>query len=187
MKKSRKLKKGISPASWILIGIPVLCIISSLMHFVYDWSGKLIIIGIIAPVNESVWEHLKMAFLPTLLWWLAGYFVLGKREAISVPKWLFSCSVAAVICPLTIISIFYSYRGAFGIESLILDVLSLYIGIAFAQGLASHIYQKARMGAIWGCLAALALIVIAAAFVFYTFYPPHIPLFLDSPTGTYGI
>jgi hypothetical protein len=34
---------------WVLCGIPVIFIVGSLMHFVYDWSGKVFIVGIFAP------------------------------------------------------------------------------------------------------------------------------------------
>lgn len=66
----------------ILLGIPFISMVGSIMHFIYDWSGKLVLVGIIAPVNESVWEHLKLTFLPTIFWWVFSYFILSKRDNI---------------------------------------------------------------------------------------------------------
>ena len=36
----------------------------ALWHFLYSWSGNNILVGMIAPVNESVFEHLKLLFFP---------------------------------------------------------------------------------------------------------------------------
>lgn len=36
-----------------------IAIVGTLLHFVYDWSGQNPAVGIIAPVSESTWEHLK--------------------------------------------------------------------------------------------------------------------------------
>ena len=36
-------------------------------------------------------------------------------------------------------------------------------------------------------LAIFILIIIAAVFIMFTFFPPKIPLFKDPITGTYGI
>lgn len=49
---------------WILTGIPILFLTGSLLHFAYELSGKNILIALIAPVNESVWEHSKMVLWP---------------------------------------------------------------------------------------------------------------------------
>jgi len=49
------LKKIIWSA--IIIGL-----VGSLLHFLFDWLGQWPPIGLISAVNESVWEHTKLAF-----------------------------------------------------------------------------------------------------------------------------
>ena len=34
-------------------------IAGTLLHFVYGWSGRNLLVGLVSPVNESVWEHTK--------------------------------------------------------------------------------------------------------------------------------
>jgi hypothetical protein len=173
--------------TWIILGIPVLFIIGSLMHFAYDWSGESTIVGIFTPVNESIWEHLKMTFWPMLIWWFIGYFILNKRITISVHQWFVSCSVAEIVCLLVIVSFYYTYTGAFGIESLILDIFSLFLGIALGQLIALHIYKYGKNSNYFFQYAIAILVLMALAFTIFTFYPPQIPLFMDSTTGEYGI
>ena len=45
----------------ILAGVPVLFLAGTLIHFLYGLSGEFFLVGLLAPVNESVWEHLKLA------------------------------------------------------------------------------------------------------------------------------
>jgi hypothetical protein len=157
------------------------------MHFIYVWSGNSLIVGIFAPINESIWEHLKMIFWPMLIWWLAGYFILGKNNKFYANQWFTSCVVAELTCPLVILSFYYTYTGALGIESLILDIFSLFLGVAVAQGLALHVYKYAKFSQYYLYVSITTLILLAIAFTVFTFAPPHIPLFEDSLTGKCGI
>jgi hypothetical protein len=173
--------------NWILSGIPILFIAGFFMHYIYEWSGCSVLVGIFAPVNESIWEHLKLAFWPMLIWWIMGYVILCKKNKISAAQWFTSCAVAELICPLVIICFYYTYTGAFGIESLILDIFSLFLGISVAQGLALHVYNYAGFSRYCLYISTAIIILLAIAFTVFTFAPPHIPLFEDPLTGNYGI
>lgn len=65
---------------WELWGILAISIVGAILHFVFEWSGGWNPIGIIAAVNESVWEHFKIAFWPALFYGIAEYSLL-KRAA----------------------------------------------------------------------------------------------------------
>lgn len=172
---------------WILWGIPVIIIFGSVMHFVYDWSGNLAFIGILAPINESVWEHLKLTFWPTLLWWFWGYFQIKRNAVHFLAQWFFPCITSLVIAPIFIVSFYYTYTGALGIHSLLLDISSLFIGVIIAQLSALHIYRYARLGRCSIYLPFAVIIFLIGVFIIFTFDPPHLPVFRDSQTGLYGI
>ncbi|MHB1315713.1 MAG: DUF6512 family protein [Christensenellales bacterium] len=180
--------KAYDPArSVILWGIPIIAVIGSMFHFIYEWSGRFAVAGIIAPVNESVWEHLKMAFFPMLLFWFLWYLLYDRKNKISFKKWLISGVCAILVCKLFIVSFFYTYTGAFGFESLFLDILSLWLGIAIGQLAGLHIYRYAKATRPGIILALVALLLCLAAFIVFTFNPPHLPMFLDMSTRRYGI
>ena len=172
---------------WILWGIPVLCIVGCLIHYVYEWSGNLTLVGIFAPTNESVWEHLKMTFWPMLIWWFVGYFILNKNNRISATQWFVACTSAILSCLMVILSFYYLYTGALGIESLILDIFTLFLGVAVGQDLALHVYKYAKLTHYCLYIAFAILILLVFIFTLFTFAPPHIPLFRDALTGKYGI
>ncbi len=179
--------KRTKPEGWILLGIPILSILGSLMHFVYDWTGKITVVGILAPINESVWEHLKLTLYPMILWWLLGYFIFRKKYNISKEQWFSTAVIAVITCPLVILTFYYTYTGALGIESLILDIFSLFLGIIISQFLALHLYKFAKFNTLTYFIAIIIFILLIITFTIFTFTPPHLPLFLDSVTGKYGM
>ena len=172
---------------WILWGIPVLFVLGSAVHFIYDWSGKQALVGIFTPVNESVWEHLKLTFWPMLIWWFAWYFIYGRKNKEPAANWIVAATAAQLVCPIVILTFFYTYTGAFGIESLFLDIFSLLLALTIAQTFALHLYKYGKFKRPCMIIAIFILVLLAAIFTYFTFAPPHIPLFKDSLTGAYGI
>lgn len=162
-----------------LLGIP--------MHFLYSLSGNSPLVAIIAPVNESVWEHLKLAVLPAIIWWSLSYIILNRKTCIPFSRWFFAFVVALVVCPLIIVSFYYTYTGAFGIHSLALDFFSYFLGVTLAQLTAMHIYKYANINSFLFYLSALVFALLMIAFIVFTFNPPKLPLFRDPITGKYGL
>jgi hypothetical protein len=171
----------------ILLSIPILFIVSAPMHFIFEFTGKLAIMGAVAPVNESPWEHLKLAFYPILVWWIIYYFRGRKAERFSTEKWIAATAVAATSAPLITIIFFYSYTGAFGVESLFIDILSILLAMAAAQYLGFHIYKYANPSKFAAYVSLGVIITLVFMFVLFTFLPLHIPLFMDKNTAGYGI
>ena len=53
--------------AWDLAGIPVVVVGGILLHFCFAWGGSRPVLAVFCPINESVWEHLKMAYWPVVL------------------------------------------------------------------------------------------------------------------------
>jgi len=53
---------GRSVLRWEIVGIVVISVLGSLLHFSFEWVGGWKPLGVISAVNESVWEHLNIAF-----------------------------------------------------------------------------------------------------------------------------
>lgn len=171
----------------IILSMPILFIISAPVHFLFELTGKLNIIGTFAPVNESPWEHLKLVFYPILVWWIIYYLRSRKEVGFSKEKWIVSTAVATFSAPLTIILFFYSYTGAFGVEILALDIFSAFLAIVVGQYLSYHIYKYAKPGRLVSILSLGLVIALIFMFVVFTFKAPHINLFRDRNTGNYGL
>ena len=63
---------------WEIIGFLVTAGLGSLLHFVYDWSGQSRVAAAFAAVNESTWEHMKLLFIPFLLFTVAEFVVFSE-------------------------------------------------------------------------------------------------------------
>ena len=61
------MKNKISFLKFEIINTTFIIIFGFLSHYLYDLFDQNLIVGIISPINESVWEHLKLVFFPTLI------------------------------------------------------------------------------------------------------------------------
>jgi hypothetical protein len=172
---------------WIYMGIVLLLFISGPMHSAFEGLGRPVFTAAVLPVNESVFEHLKLAFWPLFFWWLLGYVLYIRQGKGDVNRWFLAAMSTIFVSPLFILVFYYTYTGALGIHSLLLDILSLPLSLLIAQSLAVHIYRYAR-GPRWAVPAFIAAaIFLIVVFALFTYQPPRIPMFLDTSTGRYGL
>ena len=167
----------------LLISIPFLFVIGSAFHFIYDLSNKNKFVGIIAPVNESVFEHSKLLLVPLMLFWMIGYFFL--KDSININNYFFAMLVSIVFSIITMISFYYTYKEIIGNSYLWIDVFDLLLSLFIGQILANHIYEYSK-GVSW----VISIIVTFLIFIFYiylTFKPFKTPLFYDKKNKIYGI
>ena len=110
-----KIRERINLAAGILFTL----IIGTLLHFTYEWSGENPFVALYSPVNESVWEHLKLLFFPVLLYTFFEIIVLYKTSG----HFLTSRLLAVCIGMFFIASAFFTYTGLLGRDFLALDIL----------------------------------------------------------------
>lgn len=175
----------IMPESWFIIGIPVIFLLGSLAHFAYELSGKSTIVGILSPVNESNWEHLKLSTYPTFLWYIIG--LLFFRNNINYYTWFICCIISIVMSAVVITCFYYTYTGALGIHSSLLDIFSLFVGLAIAQCVSLYIYNNAILTFLHFYLSIVMCSLIVICFTLFTFSPPKFPMFMDAGTKLYGV
>ena len=165
--------KRIKPETYTLIGILVLFVVGSLFHFLYSLTGECFIVGLFVPINESIFEHTKMVVLPIFIWWFIFY--LFRKKDLFVNAWFTSAIIAMISAIIAIPMLFYFYSQAFGIESLVIDILILLISLAIGQILGLHYYRHGK--GIEYHFAIVLMIVIIILFAFFTINPPAFPIF----------
>jgi hypothetical protein len=165
-----------------LAGMILITIFGSMLHFTFEWSGNQPIVGVFSAVNESVWEHLKIAFWPTLMYAIFEYRYLNKRTN----NFFSAKAIGIYAIMLSIPIIFYSYTF-FAEENLIIDILSFIFAIIVGQLISYKLLTFKKLSKSLELVSLVALVILALAFVVFTFYPPQIQLFQDPNTGEYGI
>lgn len=101
------------------VAILPLSLLGSLLHFAYDWSRHNRVVAVFAAVNESYWEHIKIAFWPVLAW-LVALFVLGGWR---IPGFAPATTIALYSVPVTMIAIVFGYKSITRRNVLWLDIV----------------------------------------------------------------
>ncbi|WP_423738991.1 DUF6512 family protein [Clostridium cibarium] len=167
----------------ILLGIPLIFILACIFHFLYDVTGKSTIAAIIFPINESIFEHLKLALYPTIFYWLFAYIINYKYYNINLSKWIIGCTCSLILNILIILSCYYIFKGAFNYSSFFLDICSILVSTGLGQLVSLHVYKNIhniKLPLIISLILILSLIIL---FTFFTFNPPELPLFIDYSNG----
>lgn len=181
-----------------LIKITIISVIATsalgvLFHFAYDFFGQNPIAALFFPINESVWEHLKLLFFPMLLCLLIMSTFYPYKNC-----YITGISMGLIFGCIFIIVLFYAATGIIGKN---IDWLN--IVIYFVAVVASHLlfyYYAAmplnnsyaylnrnndRKGSncngipVWISIIAIAALCIL--FFIFSFYPPDIGLFQSAP------
>ncbi len=167
---------------WELFGIVFIIIIGSAFHFIFDLSGGWRPLAIIAAVNESVWEHLKLGFWPALIYALIEYRYIKRLSS----NLVFAKAIGILIIPVAIAILFYGYT-AFTEHILAVDIAIFIIAVVIGQMTSYKILSDSALPFWTEKLGLLLLILLVIAFATFTCYPLRLPIFQDPLTGGYGI
>lgn len=166
------------------IAIIPLSIVGSLLHFAYDWSRHNRVVAVFAAVNESYWEHIKIAFWPILIW-LIVLFALGGW---SVTGFVPAATIALYSVPVTMIAVVFGYKRIARRNILFIDILSFFITVGVALMVFALVATELVASAWTIALSFAFLIALGIAFTRYTIAPPAEPDFFVDPTNArYGL
>ena len=174
------MKKDLS--LWRFAGFALVSLGGTLLHFLYDRTGKSILAAPFSGVNESTWEHMKLLYFPLLLFALVQRRFFKTYENFWCIK-LFGAVLGLVLIPV----LFYTWNGAFGKSPDWLNIGFFFVSTFFVFLVETFLFRKNTLPCRHPGLAFTLLCLIGAAFVVFTFLPPELPLFLDPVTGTYGL
>ena len=117
-----------------IIGILFVAIFGTLLHFMYEWSGHKRFVSIFAAVNESTWEHIKIALTPSFIWMLYDGARYGVELNYFVAK---TASLLAIIIIIPVL--FYAYQIFTKKAMLPIDIIIFYISIIVSNLLFKYI------------------------------------------------
>lgn len=155
-----------------VIGAVFVLIFGTLFHFFYEFSNKNKYVGLISPVNESTWEHLKMIYFPSVIYLISQIIFFGD----TYENLLTAKAFGIVIGMLTILALYYAYTAATGRNYLVADILTFVFGI-IAMACFTIIYVE--RGEAYNFAAVTILIVLLFSFIIYTYHPLNLSLFKD--------
>lgn len=170
---------------WLIVLIEglVVTLVGSLLHFTYAWSGRNKFVAIFSAVNESTWEHIKLALSGTFICMLADVWWLGSN-----PNYWLARSLSFVMPVIVIPVLFYGYHRIWKVKKSVLPVdIAIFVVAAFCgAGVFGLVLEAPAVGAVSGFISMIISTMILSAYLLLTKFPLHNFLFEDPITHKYG-
>jgi hypothetical protein len=165
---------------WQMWGFLFTAAAGTLLHFLYDWT-KAIPVAMISAVNESIWEHMKLLYMPMLL-----FALVQRRHFREEGFWqskLLGFLLGLGLIPVT----YYTYTGSLGVSADWFNITIFFLAAAAVFRTETWLMRRKKRWRFSGRVALALVLLLGALFVIFTFLPPRIPLFRDPVSGGYGI
>ncbi len=180
MEKDEELKK-VKKLS--IIGFFFIAILGTFLHFAYEMSEYNLVVGCFSAINESVWEHLKIAIIPMIFWTYIEFITLKYRQD---NLWT-SLIYKIITLSLIVVIIFYLYTAILGKSVLVIDISLFYLSILVSQIIGYKKIKDKPVSVSKEEVNKYLVILIFIIFILFTFLPPKCDMFKDEVTNTYGV
>lgn len=170
--------------TWDLAAIPAIIVGGTLLHFAFDRAGRPVIIAAFCPVNESVWEHLKMAYWPALAVTLVQIVAGAGGAGLTSARAIGAVTMCAVMLGLYHLSTALAPMMSMRVR-LVVDGITFVVAVIVGQ-LLCHLLLTPLSGVSAGT-AALLMAIPGVILTATTFAPPRTRWFEDQVTGGYGV
>lgn len=158
-------------------------IISFLSHFAYEIFPN-IIFSFIFPVNESIWEHMKILFTSTLLYGIIDYLLL-KKYNIKHNNFSFQLYFTSLIGIPIYLVIYLPVYNLLG-ESPFISISLLLIVYIITQIVSYNILKEKELK-ILNIITIPVILLSYLGFIYLTYNPPHTYIFYDITEDKYSI
>lgn len=165
-----------------ILGTIFISLIGSSLHFTYEWSNHNKVVSIFSAVNESTWEHIKIALTPTFIWSILDGLIYFSNPNYFSAKFL---SLVAILIAIPII--FYSYTFFTKKAILIVDIISFCVSIFISQMVFKTFLGMNSFGYAINFLSAVLIMLIFSVYLLATIMPLNNFLFVDPITHKIGI
>lgn len=152
------------------------------LHFLYDVFPSFIT-SIFSPVNESIWEHMKLLFGSIIFTGVLGkIYILIKKEKIN--NICFSTFIAACSSIPIFLIMFLPIYYIIG-HNMVITIAIMFISITIAE-LISYIIMTKKDFKLEN-ITILFTIAVYVIFTILTYYPLKNNLFVDPTNNLYGV
>ena len=162
------------------ISIFLLCF---LFHFLYSLLPNSLF-AIFFPVNESIWEHMKMLFSSIIFYGIIDYIILNKFN-IKHNNFFLSLFVSAITSIPIYLAIYLPIYYHIG-ERMIINITLLFIVIAISQVISYYIL-KSKQFKYLNMISVILIIISYIILGYLTYNPLKCELFFDTQEEKYGI
>lgn len=148
-----------------IIGLFGLFGLSFISHNMYDWFSN-VLVSFFFPVNESIFEHMKIIFTGTLIYGVVDYWLLNKYR-IEYNNFSFQLFFTGIMGILIFLLIYLPIHYIFG-ESLLVTLVILFITYIFVE-IISYYLLKAPEVKFLNDIAMFLVILVYINFIVLTY------------------
>lgn len=159
---------------YTVIGIIFVLVTGSFAHFLYDWSNHNHIVGLFAPINESIWEHMKLVFFPMLIYSLAMIFRFMQKYSCIISALCFGILSGTLLIPV----FYYAYTYALGKNIFILDIGTFLLSVLIGFSLSYKLTLSCKLQP-YTILLCILVCFLFACFLVFTYHIPDLAIFQD--------
>lgn len=165
-----------------IIGIIFISLIGTLLHFTYEISNHNKVVALFSAVNESTWEHIKIALTPTFIWTLYDGAVYGIYNNYFIAK---TASLLVIIFLIPIL--FYTYKIFTKKSKLPIDIIIFYITIITSSLVFKYILNLKDLPYYITYISLVLMFILFGFYMTLTLLPIKNFLFKDPITNNYGL
>ncbi len=166
-----------------IIYVIFLFLLAFISHFIYQYFPNFIT-SLFFPVNESIWEHMKIIFTSTIISAIIEYFIYRNRH-IEFNNLIISVPIISTIGILLYLSLYYLIT-MFVQQNMFINLSLLFIVYSFMQ-LVSYFLLNSEEIKYEKIIGISVVIVLTIIFAYLTYNPVISNLFLDQENHFYGI
>lgn len=146
-----------------------------LFHFMYDWFGEPKFLAWLFAINESVFEHIKIVFMPLVLFAVVEFFILKPESKLN---YFAIKSISLISSPVIMLVLYYLYTGIIGYNILGIDISIALISVISASLISFKLLKDDRI--IKNPFIYISIfIAMFVSVIALTYFPPEIPLFIE--------
>ena len=167
-----------------IIGVIVTFLLTVLYHFLYEWFPNPIF-EIFFPVNESIWEHMKLLYSGILTFNIIEYIIYRKKN-INTNNFFtvtFLMMITSIILYLIIYLPLYDMFG----ENMIISISLLVIVIILEQIFSYYLLNYGKENKLLNKISIILIILGYVTFLSLTINPPRNYIFYDIVEHKYGV
>lgn len=154
-----------------------------LFHNIYNWFPNFLTASFF-PVNESLFEHLKLMFTTQIIISLIIYLIL-KLKRIKFSNYLLGLLVSTIVTISLFFLIYLPIYNRFG-ENLFLT-MSIYLITLIIGNIIFYLISKRKHEFLLNEISLVIISIIAVILIYFTFNPLKNDFFFDSIEEIYGI
>ncbi|MBQ6546974.1 MAG: hypothetical protein IJL74_03140 [Bacilli bacterium] len=155
-----------------------------LFHFLYEWFPNPVF-SIFFPVNESIWEHMKLLYSGFLFWSFIERFLIKKNDII-VSNYTLNLFIVMVTSIIVYLILYLPLYAIFG-ESMFIAISLLIIVILLEEILSYYLLESNKKNNILNRICIVLILLGYVVFASLTYNPLRNYIFYDTQHNKYGI